>query len=115
MPLVGFCATLEHTESPAFVVLLHVDIAHPIVDICLAQNRALCPLQQQSPEDLHGLVDNLLKILSENSFLEALDRGEAALILLGDAVHPEAAGQLEDMDSSILIMDLILKLKLTFP
>ena len=65
--------------------------------------------------DLHGLVDNLLKILSENSFLEALDRGEAALILLGDAVHPEADGQLEDMDSSILIMDLIFKLKLAFP
>jgi len=65
--------------------------------------------------DLHGQVDNLLKILSENSFLEALDRGEAALILLGDAVHPEADGQLENMDSSILIMDLILKLKLAFP
>ena len=65
--------------------------------------------------DLHAQVDNLLKILSENSFLAALGRGEAALILLGDAVHREADGQLEDMDSSILIMDLILKLKLAFP
>jgi hypothetical protein len=65
--------------------------------------------------DLHARVDNLLKILSENSFLESLARGEAALILLGDAVHPEADGQLEDMDSSVLIMDLILKLKLAFP
>jgi len=65
--------------------------------------------------DLHAQIDNLLKILSENSFLEALDRGEAALILLGDAVHLEGDGQLEEMDSSVLMMDLILKLKLAFP
>jgi hypothetical protein len=65
--------------------------------------------------DLHGQVDNLLTILSENSFLESLSRGEAVLILLGDAVHPEADEKLEDMDSSVLIMDLILQLKLAFP
>jgi len=65
--------------------------------------------------DLHAQVDNLLKILCENHFLESLDRGEAALILLGDAVHPEADEQLAAMDSSVLIMDLILKLKLAFP
>jgi len=65
--------------------------------------------------DLHAQVDNLLKILSENSFLDCLERGEAALILLGDAVHPEADGELEYMDSSVLIMDLIFKLKLAFP
>ena len=65
--------------------------------------------------DLHAQINNLLKILSENSFLEALDRGEAALILLGDVVHPEGDGQLEEMDSSVLMMDLILKLKLAFP
>jgi len=65
--------------------------------------------------DLHAQVDNLLKILSENSFLESLERGEAALILLGDAVHPEADGELAYMDSSVLIMDLIFKLKITFP
>ncbi len=65
--------------------------------------------------DLHAQLDNLLKILSENSFLDCLERGEAALILLGDAVHPEADGELEYMDSSVLIMDLIFKLKLAFP
>ena len=42
--------------------------------------------------DLHAQVDNLLKILSENSFLAAMGRGEAALILLGDAVHPGQTG-----------------------
>lgn len=65
--------------------------------------------------DLHGQVDNLLKILIENSLLHLLDSKEAVLILLGDAVHLESEGQLEDMESSILIMDLILKLKLAYP
>ena len=65
--------------------------------------------------DLHAQIDNLLKILSESSFLAGLERGEAALILLGDVIHPEDEGELEYMDSSILIMDLIFKLKLRFP
>jgi len=65
--------------------------------------------------DLHGQVDNLVKILTENAFLDGLEKGEAALVILGDAVHPEEAGELENMDSSILMMDLILKLKLRFP
>jgi len=65
--------------------------------------------------DLHGQVDNLLKILMENSLLHSLDSKEAVLVLLGDAVHLESEGQLEDMESSILIMDLILKLKLEYP
>lgn len=65
--------------------------------------------------DLHAQTDNLLKILSENSFLESLERGEAALVLLGDAVHREADSELSNMDSSVLIMDMIIKLKLRFP
>jgi hypothetical protein len=65
--------------------------------------------------DLHAQVDNLLKILMENSLLDALDNKEAVLVFLGDAVHLENKGQLEDMESSVLIMDLILKLKLAYP
>lgn len=65
--------------------------------------------------DLHAQVDNLLRILSEGAYLESLERGEAALILLGDAVHSQQPGQWDDMDSSVLMMDLILKLKLRFP
>jgi hypothetical protein len=65
--------------------------------------------------DLHAQIDNLLKILSENNFLESMENGQAALILLGDAVHPEQDGELEDMHSSLLMMDLIFKLKLRFP
>jgi hypothetical protein len=65
--------------------------------------------------DLHARLDNLLKILSENAYLESVERGDAALIFLGDAVHPEDDGELESMDSSMLLMDLILKLKRRFP
>ena len=43
--------------------------------------------------DLHTQLDNLLTILSQNNFLAALEKGEACLIFLGDAVHPEIEGQ----------------------
>ena len=65
--------------------------------------------------DLHAQVDNLLKILSENGLMEGLERGDTALLLLGDVVHPEADELIEDMDSSVLITDLLLKLMLRFP
>ncbi len=65
--------------------------------------------------DLHAKIDNLLKILSENGLIEGLERGDAALLLLGDEVHPEADELIEEMDSSVLIMDLIFKLMLHFP
>jgi hypothetical protein len=65
--------------------------------------------------DLHGQVDNLIKILSENSFLDAMKDYEAYMIVLGDAVHSEIDGEMDDFDSSILMMDLICKLKLKFP
>lgn len=64
--------------------------------------------------DLHARLDNLLKVLSENAFLQTLERGEAILILLGDAVHEEAGDRLGHMDDSLLMMDLILKLKLAY-
>ena len=65
--------------------------------------------------DLHAEVDNLLKILSENAFLEGLQQGTAALVILGDAVHSERPECAELMDTSLLMMDLIFKLKLRFP
>jgi predicted phosphodiesterase len=65
--------------------------------------------------DLHARVDNLLNILSENAVIDSLEKGTAALIFLGDAVHSEEPGRLEEMDSSLLIMDLIFRLKLQFP
>jgi hypothetical protein len=65
--------------------------------------------------DLHAQVDNLLTILSENAVLDSLENGAATLVMLGDAVHPEEPDRLEEMESSLLIMDLIFKLKLQFP
>ncbi len=65
--------------------------------------------------DLHARVDNLLKILSEGDFLSALSRGQACLVFLGDVIHPEGDGDLEQMDTSLLILDLIFRLKIAFP
>lgn len=65
--------------------------------------------------DLHAQVDNLLKILCEDRYLEGLFEGWACLIVLGDAVHSEIDGEMDDMDSSVLMMDLIFKLKIRFP
>lgn len=65
--------------------------------------------------DLHAQVDNLLTILSHGEFLEMMGDGKAAMVFLGDAVHSEMDGELENMESSLLMMDLIIKLKLWFP
>lgn len=65
--------------------------------------------------DLHAHVDNFLKILSENSILDSLRQKTAAIIILGDAVHSEHADEMDDFESSMLMMDLIFRLKLTFP
>ena len=65
--------------------------------------------------DLHANLDNLLTILTSNGLLRHLDRGTAALIFLGDAVHREDGPDLEEMESSVLVMDLIWKLMLSFP
>ena len=64
--------------------------------------------------DLHTNVDNLLTLLSQNGFLEALESGSGCLILVGDAVHRDE-GDLAEMQCSMFIMDLIFQLKLRFP
>lgn len=65
--------------------------------------------------DLHAKLDNLLAILSQNAFLKALKRGTACLVFLGDAIHSEETDQLEQMDSSMLMMDVIFSLMQQFP
>ncbi|MEK9500536.1 metallophosphoesterase [Gaopeijia maritima] len=64
--------------------------------------------------DLHGRVDNLLTVLAEGRALDALEDGRAALVLLGDVVHPED-GDLGDMTSSLLAHDVVVRLMLAFP
>ncbi len=65
--------------------------------------------------DLHANVDNLLKILSTDGVLDGLDRGSAVLLLLGDVVHRDIGDDLEEMHSSVLLMDLVLRLKRHYP
>jgi hypothetical protein len=65
--------------------------------------------------DLHAKPDNLLTVLSQNGFLEALEEERACMVILGDAVHNEEVGQYDEMENSLLIMDLIFRLKLRFP
>ena len=65
--------------------------------------------------DLHAQVDNLLTVLSQNAFLDALEEGSAVLVILGDAAHNELDGQLREMRGSMLLMDLIFRLKVRFP
>jgi len=65
--------------------------------------------------DLHAQVNNLLTLLTQNSFLEMLSEGKAAMVFLGDAVHSEMDGHLNEMESSLLMMDIIFRLKLWFP
>lgn len=80
---------------------------------------AIIDLQQRAVPviagDLHAEVDNLLKILSENCLLGCLRSKSASLVILGDAIHSENLAEMEYMDSSILMMDLIFTLKLYFP
>jgi len=65
--------------------------------------------------DLHTKYDNLLTILSQNHFLEGLEDGSACLLILGDAIHCEEPGHYDEMQTSLLMMDLIFKLKVRFP
>jgi len=65
--------------------------------------------------DLHGQVNNLLKILTENCLLEALKTDQVFLCIIGDAVHSEINKEMSSMESSILMMDLIFSLKRKFP
>jgi hypothetical protein len=65
--------------------------------------------------DLHAQVNNLLKILSESCLLDCLRLNNATLIILGDAVHSEIIHETAKFETSMLIMDLIFKLKLVYP
>ena len=65
--------------------------------------------------DLHAQVDNFLKILSENCLFDCLRMKSAHLIILGDAIHSENVDEMDQFSTSMLIMDLIFRLKLRFP
>jgi hypothetical protein len=65
--------------------------------------------------DLHARVDNLLTVLSQNRFFDAIERGKAYLLLLGDAVHSEDENRLTQMEESMRLMDIYFTLKVKYP
>ncbi|MBF0189009.1 MAG: metallophosphoesterase [Magnetococcales bacterium] len=65
--------------------------------------------------DLHARLENLRTLLTQTNILATLASGRTALVILGDAVHSERKLELEDMDSSLEMMDLIFTLKTLFP
>ena len=65
--------------------------------------------------DLHAKPDNLLVILTQNGILQALEDKKISIVIMGDAVHPEGDVPLDEMDSSMAIMDMIFKLKINYP
>jgi hypothetical protein len=64
--------------------------------------------------DLHANIENLLKILSENAFMQELEAGTGVLVFLGDLVQPDTEPY-DEMDSSVFMMDILLKLKVRYP
>ncbi len=65
--------------------------------------------------DTHTQIDNILRVITEGGTLAALENDTACLVFLGDLVHNEEHGQLEEMDSSVFALDLFLMLKHRFP
>ncbi len=54
-------------------------------------------------------------VLTQNAILEGLEAGKVALVIIGDAPHPDEEGLEAFMGSSMLLMDLIFRLQLAFP
>ncbi|MBU4468502.1 MAG: metallophosphoesterase, partial [Candidatus Omnitrophica bacterium] len=63
--------------------------------------------------DLHTKLRNLKGILAYNDNISKIQRGEAILVILGDAVHSEE--DLSEMESSVEIMRFIMDLKIKNP
>jgi len=63
--------------------------------------------------DLHSNTENLFLILDHESNRKDLESGNAACILLGDALHDDRTGHMKDMKTSIealfVVLDLIVK------
>lgn len=65
--------------------------------------------------DLHANKRNLKAILMDSQNLYKLKQNKAIMIFLGDAVHDERVGHLQEMETSIEIMDIIIHLINDYP
>jgi len=65
--------------------------------------------------DTHAQVDNVLRLLTEGGMLNQLESGDACLVFLGDMVHSEEPGEIEEMEPTLFMLDFFCMLKLRFP
>ncbi|MBT4643906.1 MAG: metallophosphoesterase [Deltaproteobacteria bacterium] len=65
--------------------------------------------------DLHANKQNLKAILMDSQNLYKLKQNKVIMIFLGDSVHDERVGHLQEMDTSIEIMDIIIHLINDYP
>lgn len=62
--------------------------------------------------DLHGNIGNLQRLVAE--YGPKLEKGEVALVFLGDAIHEET-GNINDISGSLKVTDTLLQLKNAYP
>ena len=60
--------------------------------------------------DLHANKKNLKAILQDEKNLKKLHNNEIVILFLGDAFHDERVGHLSEMDSSVEMLDILLRL-----
>lgn len=65
--------------------------------------------------DLHANLENLVKILDHDGNRADLDAGKASVLFIGDSVHDDRTGHMREMESSIDILDYILRLIVDYP
>lgn len=65
--------------------------------------------------DLHANRENLSVILDHETNRADIESGKAACILLGDALHDDRTGYMKDMQSSVEILDDVLRLIVQYP
>jgi len=65
--------------------------------------------------DLHANKRNLKYILLDNGNLRKLRENQLVLVLIGDVIHDDRTGFMNQMDSSIEILDIVLHLLERYP
>lgn len=62
--------------------------------------------------DLHGAHENLAAILAHRDNRRRILNGEIQLIILGDCLHNDQTGEMLEMQSSLIILEMIIELML---
>lgn len=64
--------------------------------------------------DLHGAHENLTRILEHDGNELRVKAGQAFLVILGDGPHNDQTGHMKEMESSLLVMDEVVRLLLDY-